>query len=53
MPDQRFVFTNLVEYSEGFSDLLLTVGVLHLSRHHRQELGEVNRAVSCKNKTKN
>jgi len=26
--------------------LLLAVRVLHLARHHRQELGEVNRAVA-------
>jgi hypothetical protein len=34
-----------VEDLEGLADLLLGVGVLHLARHHRQELGEVDGAV--------
>ena len=38
--------TVLVEDLEGLLDLLSTVRVLHLSCHHREELGEVNRAVS-------
>lgn len=36
----------LVEDAERFADLLLAVGVLHLARHHREELGEVYRAVA-------
>lgn len=36
----------LVEDLEGLLDLLLRVNVAHLSRHHRQELGKVNLAVS-------
>ena len=35
----------LVEDLEGLLDLLLRVGVAHLARHHRQELGEIDRAV--------
>ncbi len=35
----------LVEDAERFADLFLGVGVLHLPRHHREELGEVDRAV--------
>ena len=36
----------LVEDSEGFSQLLLVVGVLHLLRHHLEELFKVDGAVS-------
>lgn len=36
----------LVEHTEGFADLLLAVCVLHLARHHGEELGEVYRAVA-------
>mmetsp|Transcript_2178 Transcript_2178/g.7340 ORF Transcript_2178/g.7340 Transcript_2178/m.7340 type:complete len:210 (+) Transcript_2178:1150-1779(+) len=36
----------LVEDLEGFEDFLLGVGVLHFPGHHRQELGEVDRAVA-------
>ena len=36
----------LVEHSERLPDLLLTVRVLHLPRHHRQELGEVDSAIA-------
>ena len=34
-----------VEDLEGLLDLLLAVRVAHLARHHREEFGEVNRAV--------
>jgi len=33
-------------HSEGLTNLLLTVGVLHLTRHHCEELGEVDSAVA-------
>ena len=36
----------LVEDLERLLDLLLAVRVAHLARHHREELGEVDRAVS-------
>lgn len=36
----------LVEDAEGLTDLLLGVRLLHLPRHHGQELGEVDGAVS-------
>ena len=35
----------LVEDLERLLDLLLAVRVAHLARHHREELGEVDRAV--------
>ena len=38
---------HLVKDTEGLSDLLLAVRVLHLSGHHGQELGEVNGPVPC------
>jgi len=38
--------TYLVKDSEGFSDLLLTVSVLHLPGHHGQELREVDGPVA-------
>lgn len=38
----------LVEHPEGLPDLLLAVRVLHLARHHGQELGEVDRTVACR-----
>lgn len=34
-----------VEDLEGLANLLLGVGILHLARHHGEELGEVNGAV--------
>lgn len=37
---------HLVEDSESFPDLLLTVRVLHLPGHHSQELGEVDGSVA-------
>lgn len=37
---------HLVEHPEGLPDLLLAVGVLHLPRHHGEELGEVDGAVA-------
>ena len=37
----------LVKYPESLSDLFLTVCVLHFAGHHREELGEVDSAVSC------
>jgi len=36
----------LVEDTEGLPDLLFAVGVLHLARHHGQELGEVDCAIA-------
>lgn len=36
----------LVKDTECFSDLLLAVCVLHLPRHHGQELWEVYRSIS-------
>lgn len=36
----------LVEHAERFTDFLLTVGVLHFAGHHRQEFGEIYRAVT-------
>jgi hypothetical protein len=36
----------LVEHFESLQDLLLRVSVLHLSRHHCQELGEINGSVA-------
>lgn len=41
----------LIKDSEGLSDLLLTVGVLHLSCHHCEELGEVNGSITWRRKT--
>ena len=32
----------LVKYPEGLTDLLLAVCVFHFSRHHGEELGEIN-----------
>ena len=32
-------------YLERLQNLLLRVRVLHLPRHHRQKLGEINRAI--------
>lgn len=37
----------LVKDSEGLPQLLLAVRVLHLARHHVQELFKVYRAVAC------
>lgn len=36
----------LIEHPEGLADLLLTVGVLHLPRHHCEEFGEVDGSVA-------
>ena len=36
----------LIEDLEGLFDLFFAIGVLHLPGHHRQELGEVDGAVS-------
>ena len=36
----------LVEDLEGFLDLLLGIGILHLAGHHGQELGEINGSVA-------
>ena len=35
-----------IEDLEGFNQLLFSVGILHLARHQRQELGEVNCSVA-------
>lgn len=37
---------HLIKDSECLPDLLLTVSVLHLPRHHCQELGEVDGPVA-------
>lgn len=42
----RIIQTDLIKDSKGLPDLLLAVGVLHLPRHHRQELREVNGPVA-------
>lgn len=39
----------LIEDAERLADLLLAVGVLHFPGHHRQELGEIDCAVTCDN----
>lgn len=36
----------LVEHAERLTDLLLAVGVLHFTGHHRQEFREIYRAVA-------
>lgn len=36
----------LVEHAERLADLLLAVGVLHFTGHHRQEFREIYRAVA-------
>ena len=36
----------LIKHSEGFPDLFLGVGVFHLTRHHREELREVDCSVT-------
>ena len=41
----------LVEHAERLTDLLFRVRVLHLARHHRQELREVDRPVACSRRT--
>lgn len=46
MLDSKHAVLYLVEYPEGFTDLLLTVCVLHFSGHHGQELREVNGAIA-------
>ena len=40
----------LVEDAERFADFLLTVRVLHFAGHHRQEFGEIYRAVAWNSK---
>ena len=35
-----------IEHPEGFSQLLLAVGLFHLLRHHIEKLVEVDRAVA-------
>ena len=49
VPDKAVAI--LVEHPEGLPDLLLAVRILHLPRHHRQELWEVDGAVTLKKKS--
>ena len=48
LPDEAIAV--LVEHPEGLPDLLLAVRILHLPRHHREELWEVDGAVTYNKK---
>lgn len=38
----------LVEHLEGFQDFFFRISILHLARHHRQKLREINRSATIR-----
>ena len=38
---------HLIEYAERFADFVLGVRVFHFSRHHGEELWEIDGSISC------
>ena len=57
-PMARFAFkvrlankSHLIEHFERFSDFFFGVRVFHFSRHHSEELWEINGSISCGEKS--
>ena len=40
----------LIKHSEGFPDLFLRISIFHFTRHHSEELREIDSSVTCKTK---